>query len=131
MMIIMTVPDMTSVTMCSLPEALMVVSSFWFSWLDPNRRKQTSPTWVWLRWMTYFIIQPHLDIIHDPEPGVCLHPGLKLLGQPAVVPDILLQTTHSKVPDDEPELERAEPPAKRNAPMLKLFSWMIHIYVFC
>ena len=32
-------------TIWSFPEALMVVKSFWFSWLEPKSRKQTSPTW--------------------------------------------------------------------------------------
>ena len=50
----------------------------------------------------------YLDIIHHPEPVVRLNPGLKLLGQLAVVPHILLQTTYTKVPDDKPEFERAE-----------------------
>ena len=68
-------------------------------------------------WSMYNL-QLHLDIIHDSEPGVSLHLGLELHGQLAVVPNILLQTTHSKVPEDKPEFERAEPPAERDAPVL-------------
>ena len=62
--------------------------------------------------------QSNLDVVHEPEPGVVLHLGLELPGQPAVVPHVLLQSGHSKVPDDEPELQGAEPSAQRNAPVL-------------
>ena len=60
----------------------------------------------------------HLDVVHQPEPVVILHLGLELLGQPAVVPHVLLEPGHSEVPDDEPELQGTEPSAERNAPVL-------------
>ena len=63
--------------------------------------------------------QSNLDVVHEPEPGVVLHLGLELPGQPAVVPHVLLQSGHSKVPDDKPELQGAEPSAERNAPVLQ------------
>ena len=63
--------------------------------------------------------QADLDVVHQPEPGVSLHLGLELPGQPAVVPHVLLQAGHPEVPDDKPELQGAESSAERNAPVLQ------------
>ena len=120
--------------MWSFPEAFIVVRSFWLSWLD-ERVSEGTDIAACLPWAeqseadqsnlcieqieNLYSLFCYLDVVHQSEPGVILDPALELLGQLAVVPDVLLQAAHTEVPDDKPELQRAEPSAQRDPPVLK------------
>ena len=110
--------------MWSFPDAFMVVKSFWFSWLDPNSRKQTNPSWVRKSLASVFVIvfivnHLYLYIIHQSKPRILLDFRLELFCKRAVISDVLLQPSHSKVSDDKPEFQWSKAPAQRDSPVLR------------
>ncbi len=108
--------------MWSLPEALMVESNFWLSSSDPLKRKQTSPSWNkdgsgsrTLDHMTGM----YLDVVADFKTPVREDILFKDLGQPTMLPDVVLETADAIVSNDEPKLEAPEPATEWDSPMLK------------
>jgi hypothetical protein len=67
--------------------------------------------------MKNYVTEAYLNFVAYFEPLVLTHEGLKSLGQPYMVPDVLLQTGNSVVTYDEPEFKRAESSTQRNTPV--------------
>ena len=58
------------------------------------------------------------DDVADFESVVGVDQTLEQLGQSAMLADVVLQSGHAVIADDEPQFQGAEAARQRNAPML-------------
>jgi hypothetical protein len=67
--------------------------------------------------MKNYDMEAYLNLVAYFKPHVFIHVGLEPLGQPYVMPDVLLQTGNSVVTYYEPEFKRAKSSAEWNTPV--------------
>lgn len=107
----------------------MALSSFWFSLSVPLARKHTRPSCTIQRRILYDVtntvgygirrrdIISYHHVVADLESGILFNESFEFFGELHVVANVGLQTGYSVRSYHEPQLERAEPSAQRDAPV--------------